>query len=226
MGKKLIITVGLPRSGKTTWARRQPHPIVNPDSIRLALHGQVFVAKAEPWVWATAYAMTEALFLAGHETVVVDATNTTPGRRQEWIERFPSVEIVFQVFDEAKEVCIERARRSGREDLVPVIERMAVQWVPPTPDEAAVPAPADAEVEPPVSSEEAALVRAGLLWFAGGDPAAREELEERLRASGMASDDLLLAGLQRLGRLLSGAADVEVSAGGRQPVNRDPSIPW
>src|SRR5690554_6874569 len=31
----LICTVGLPRSGKTTWARKQSYPIVNPDSIRL-----------------------------------------------------------------------------------------------------------------------------------------------------------------------------------------------
>ena len=35
----LIVMVGLPRSGKTTWARKQGYPIVNPDSIRLAFHG-------------------------------------------------------------------------------------------------------------------------------------------------------------------------------------------
>ncbi len=31
---RLILTVGLPRSGKTTWALEQGWPIVNPDSIR------------------------------------------------------------------------------------------------------------------------------------------------------------------------------------------------
>ena len=40
--KEIIVTVGLPRSGKTTWAREQGYPIVNPDSIRLSLHGKRF----------------------------------------------------------------------------------------------------------------------------------------------------------------------------------------
>ncbi|KKK82651.1 hypothetical protein LCGC14_2801230, partial [marine sediment metagenome] len=48
--KKLILTVGLPRSGKSTWARKQGHPIVNPDSIRLALYGEPFIEEAEPMI--------------------------------------------------------------------------------------------------------------------------------------------------------------------------------
>ena len=35
MKKKLIMTIGLPRSGKSTWARTQACPIVNQDSIKL-----------------------------------------------------------------------------------------------------------------------------------------------------------------------------------------------
>ena len=40
------------RSGKTTWARQQGVPIVNPDAIRPALHGQRFEPRAESVVWA------------------------------------------------------------------------------------------------------------------------------------------------------------------------------
>ena len=73
----LILTVGLPRSGKSIWAKKQGIPIVNPDSIRLALHGKAFILEAEDFVWTIAYTMARALFLAGHETVIIDATNIT-----------------------------------------------------------------------------------------------------------------------------------------------------
>ncbi len=125
---KLIVTVGLPRSGKSTWAKTQGYPIVNPDAIRLALHEKTFLARAEPWVWAMAYTMVEALYLAGHKIVIVDATNTTEKRRKEWADRFENVE--FKVFDTPKEECIQRAEATGKPELIPVIERMAAQWEP------------------------------------------------------------------------------------------------
>ena len=129
MKRKLIMTIGLPRSGKSTWAERQRLPIVNPDSIRLAMHGQRFCAKAEPFVWATAFIMTEALFNAGHMIVIMDATNTNAGRRKEWEYRFPEDEydIIWQKFDTPKDVCIQRAIDTGQEDLIPIIEKMALE---------------------------------------------------------------------------------------------------
>lgn len=68
---RLLVTVGLPRSGKSTWAKQQGAPVVNPDAIRLALHGQAFLQEAEPLVWVMAKYMVEALFLAGHSTVIL-----------------------------------------------------------------------------------------------------------------------------------------------------------
>lgn len=123
---RLILTVGLPRSGKSSWAKSTGHPIVNPDSIRLALHGQRFLASAEPLVWAMAFLMVEALFLAGNEIVIVDATNTTEKRRKEWQSRYENVEL--KVFNTSPEICIERAKQCGHDDLIPVIERMAAAW--------------------------------------------------------------------------------------------------
>ena len=126
---KLILTVGLPRSGKDTWARQQGFPIVSPDAIRLAMHGQRFCASAEPFVWATAYVMVDALFRAGHHTVIVNATNTTVKRRSAWVDKFyPDVEIEYKVFDVGPDTCIQRAIDTGQEDLIPVIKRMAEEW--------------------------------------------------------------------------------------------------
>ena len=129
----LLCLMGLPRSGKTTWTKKQGWPVVCPDSIRLALHGKDFIADAEPFVWAIAMVMVKALFLSGTEIVVVDATNTTKKRRdfwqgEDWITRFTQIKT-------DKETCIQRAKECGRPNLIPVIERMADQWEPLEEDE-------------------------------------------------------------------------------------------
>ena len=131
--KTLIVLVGLPRSGKSTWAKAQTYPMVNPDSIRLAITGQRFVAEAEPFVWATAKAMVRSLFLAGHDRVILDATNTTRKRRDEW--RSKEWATRFRCFFESVDTCKERARAGGMEDLCPVIDRMAAQFEPRGDDE-------------------------------------------------------------------------------------------
>jgi len=121
--KILILTVGLPRSGKSTWARKQGIPIVNPDSIRLALYGERFIEEAEPMVWCIAKYMVKALFLAGHDKVILDATNVSLKRRAFWENEFWECE--HFLFRASKEVCIERAIKDKRGDLIPIIKKMA-----------------------------------------------------------------------------------------------------
>lgn len=121
----LILTVGLPRSGKSTWALQQGVPIVCPDSIRIALHGQAFVRESEPMVWVLAKYMVHALFLSGHETVILDATNLTEKFRKAW--ESPHWNTAYQLFRTPISDCYERAKASHREDLIPVIWEMALQ---------------------------------------------------------------------------------------------------
>ena len=118
--------VGLPRSGKSTWARSQNVPIVNPDSIRLATHGKEFDPKYEGLVWFHARIMVESLFLAGHETVILDATNGTQGRRSQWKDG--PWERRYVVNTTPAQTCIERAVAENRPHMVPVIEKMAAEW--------------------------------------------------------------------------------------------------
>lgn len=124
--RTLICTVGLPRSGKTTWARATGFPIVCPDAIRLALHGERFIGLAEPFVWAIAKCMVLALFLAGHDTVVLDATNGTEKRRAEWIS--DKWRTQWQHIQTTKEECLRRADAEGDDYIKPVIERMAAEF--------------------------------------------------------------------------------------------------
>lgn len=110
MGKTLIMTVGLPRSGKSTWSRAQSHPVVNPDSIRLALHGQPFEPEAEAMVWTIARYMVKSLFLAGHDTVILDATNLRESRRTEWASDNWTCQ--YQVFNTPWGVCLNRVKET------------------------------------------------------------------------------------------------------------------
>ena len=121
--RTLIMMVGLPRSGKTTLAQEKyaAYPRVSPDAIRVAIHGQAFAAEAEPFVWAIAHAMVDALFFAGHGIVVLDACNNTKKRRDEWLHGAWDNRI-FEVVETTKDGCIARCFKT---QLGGVIHRMA-----------------------------------------------------------------------------------------------------
>lgn len=120
---KLILTVGFPRSGKTTWALQQRHPVVNRDAIRKALHDHDYIQSAEDMVSAIEIYMVKALFLAGHTTVIVDSTHL----RSKYIDRwsYGNWDLQTRVFHTSAETCIERAKADERPELIPIILKMA-----------------------------------------------------------------------------------------------------
>ena len=71
--KVLIIMVGVPRSGKSTFAAYTGAPIVSRDGIRKAMGCYPFVKDAEDAVTMMETYMVRSLFAAGHRSVVVDA---------------------------------------------------------------------------------------------------------------------------------------------------------
>ncbi len=121
--KILIMTVGLPYSGKSTWAKSMHYPIVCPDSIRLTIHGQRFRKSIESMVWAIAKIMVEALFEAGHDKVILDACSHTADRRNEW--KNEDWTRWYVVCDISKIGCMARAQESGDLEIMPIIDRMA-----------------------------------------------------------------------------------------------------
>ncbi len=125
----LICTVGLPRSGKSTWARGQAYPIVNPDAIRLAMHGQRFSAQAEPFVWLHAKLMVRSLFGAGHKYVILDATNVSRKRRDEWRSE-SEWGLFFKHIITDPETCLQRAIAANDGAMMDVINRMEREFEP------------------------------------------------------------------------------------------------
>jgi predicted kinase len=130
---KLTVLIGLARSGKSTFASNwqtdvftsgppdAPRVIVNSDSIRLAMHGHRYIRESEPFVHAMTKVMVKALHSQGYN-VLIDETNTTVGSIRQWLEIDPDATFIY--LDTSVEVCQERARATGQDDLVNVIPRM------------------------------------------------------------------------------------------------------
>lgn len=123
--------MGLPRSGKSTIARKLSElvnaPIVQRDAIRLAVHGQRYEPAAEPLIKTLDIYFIRSLFLAGHEYVIADETNYSEEARKHlegnWtIEWYP-------VLTKA-EICKARALGTNQSDLLPVIDEMERRYVP------------------------------------------------------------------------------------------------
>lgn len=72
--------------------------------------------------------MTKSLFLAGHNTVIIDAANISKKFTDIWETKFKDCVIEYMRFNTDKATCIKRAIASNKEYLIPVIERMSYEF--------------------------------------------------------------------------------------------------
>lgn len=122
MTQEVVVTIGLPASGKTTWANEwiDNHPDyinINRDDIRLAMQGRKRYAKFSSWrediVTETALTMARAS-LNESKSVIISDTNLNPKLREQWKafarERDVNYREVFFT-DVPYGVCIQRDAR-------------------------------------------------------------------------------------------------------------------
>src|SRR5919107_2488648 len=120
---RLIVTRGLPASGKTTFARKlQPGVVrVNRDDLRRMLHGdRLFTQWAEAQVTHAQRATVEAL-LRAHADVIVDDTNLRSRTVREWAElaaRYDATLEVHDFTDVPLEECLRRDAERPADDRV------------------------------------------------------------------------------------------------------------
>ncbi|WP_436526823.1 AAA family ATPase [Actinoplanes sp. HUAS TT8] len=120
---RLLITRGLPASGKTTFARKlQPGVVrVNRDDLRRMLHGRrLFTQAAESQVTHAQRAAVEAL-LRTRGSVIVDDTNLRSRTVREWAEMAARYNASFEVHDFTDvplEECLRRDAGRPEDDRV------------------------------------------------------------------------------------------------------------
>ncbi len=115
---RLLITRGLPASGKTTFARKlQPGVVrVNRDDLRRMLHGRrLFTQRAEAQVTQAQRAAVEAL-LRARADVIVDDTNLRAKTVREWAELAARFGASFEVHDFTDVSLAECLRRDAERD--------------------------------------------------------------------------------------------------------------
>lgn len=85
----LILTIGLPGSGKSTLIQKLDLPstfiIITPDQIRFNQFSVTFDERIEPQIWMIVRALMEGHFKLGR-SVYLDSTNLANHRRKEWID--------------------------------------------------------------------------------------------------------------------------------------------
>lgn len=117
----LVVMVGPPGSGKTTWARRYGRGAVHvsQDGLIDAITPDGFDHVYRPVYREAEDAVAHAALQAGH-TVIVDRTNRTRAHRERWLEiaRKESSPAVAVVMTTPEALCRERnAKRDGSNRL-------------------------------------------------------------------------------------------------------------
>ncbi len=129
----VVLAIGLPGSGKSSWFKRHNVVPLSSDMVRSLLFDDVREQRFQDLVFSNLRSMLKARLIAKRPMNYVDATNLTPQERQHWIKlaKDYNYEVHAVFFDVPLEVCIERHERRDRVVPQDVMRRMAAKLKPP-----------------------------------------------------------------------------------------------
>jgi predicted kinase len=129
----VILAIGLPGSGKTTWFKRRGVTPLSSDMLRNILFDDITEQRYQGLVFSTLRSLLRARLIARMPWNYVDATNLGPHERRQWIKMAKSFgyEVHAVFFDVPLEVCLDRNRRRERQVKEDLIQRMAAKLKPP-----------------------------------------------------------------------------------------------
>ena len=129
----VVLAIGLPGSGKSSWFKRHNVIPLSSDMVRSLLFDDIREQRFQDLVFSNLRSMLKARLIAKRPMNYVDATNLTPQERQHWIKlaKDYGYEVHAVFFDVPLEVCIERHQRRDRVVPEDVMRRMAAKLKPP-----------------------------------------------------------------------------------------------
>jgi predicted kinase len=130
----VVLTIGLPGSGKTTWYKRRGVTPLSSDLLRTLLFDDITDQRYQGLVFSTLRSLLRARLIAKMPWNYVDATNLSPHERRQWIKMAKSFEYEVQAvfFDVPLAVCMERNSKRDRQVTDEVMQKMAERLRPPT----------------------------------------------------------------------------------------------
>jgi predicted kinase len=130
----VVLAIGLPGSGKTTWFKRRGVTPLSSDLLRTILFDDITEQRYQGLVFSTLRSLLRARLIAKMPWNYVDATNLSPHERRQWIKMARSFgyEVQALFFDVPLEVCLDRNRRRERTVNEEIMRRMAEKLRPPS----------------------------------------------------------------------------------------------
>lgn len=130
----VVLAIGLPGSGKSSWFKRHGVVPLSSDMLRQLLFDDAEEQRFQDLVFSNLRSMLKARLIARRPMNYMDATNLSQHDRHTWIKMAHDYgyEVHAVFFDVPLEVCLERNQKRKRTVAEDAMRRMAAKLRPPT----------------------------------------------------------------------------------------------